>query len=69
MTPKEVVKKSYEAFEAGDMATLASLCAADMSVKMGGDMPISGDIMTLKLGRLGNLPKCKRSGLTSSLNL
>ena len=43
MTPKEVVKKSYEAFEAGDMATLASLCAADMSVKMGGEMPISGE--------------------------
>jgi len=43
MTPKEVVKKSYEAFAAGDMPTLASLCADDMAVKMGGEMPISGE--------------------------
>ena len=43
MTPKEVVKKSYEAFAAGDMSTLASLCAEDMAVKMGGEMPISGE--------------------------
>ena len=42
MTPKEVVLKSYEAFAAGDMATLASLCAEDMVVKMGGTMPVSG---------------------------
>ena len=42
MTPKEVVLKSYEAFAAGDMATLASLCAEDMVVNMGGTMPVSG---------------------------
>ena len=43
MTPKEVVKKSYAAFAAEDMPTLASLCAEDMAVKMGNEMPISGD--------------------------
>ncbi len=42
MTSKEVVLKSYKAFAAGDMATLASLCTEDMVVNMGGTMPVSG---------------------------
>ena len=41
MIPKEVVLKSYEAFAAGDMATLTSLCAGNMVVNMGGTMPVS----------------------------
>ena len=41
MIPKEVVLKSYEAFAAGDMATLTALCAGDMAVNMGGTMPVS----------------------------
>ena len=42
MTPKEVVKKSYEAFGTGDMEALASLSHQDMIVKVNGMMPISG---------------------------
>ena len=57
MTPKEVVKKSYEAFAAGDMPTLASLCAEDMAVKMGGEMPISGEYNGFEAWANGQLAK------------
>ena len=57
MTPKEVVKKSYEAFAAGDMATLASLCAEDMTVKMGGLMPVSGEYNSFEAWAQGQLSK------------
>ena len=43
MTPKEVVRKSYEAFGNGDMETLASLSHEDMIVKVNGMMSISGE--------------------------
>ena len=42
MTPKGVVKKSYEAFGTGDMEALASLSHEDMTVKLNGMMTISG---------------------------
>jgi ketosteroid isomerase-like protein len=57
MTPKEVVKKSYEAFAAGDMPTLASLCAEDTAVKMGGEMPIFGDYTGFEAWATGQLAK------------
>ena len=57
MTPKEVVLKSYEAFAAGDMATLASLCAEDMVVNMGGTMPVSGIYNGFAAGDEGQLSK------------
>ena len=57
MTPKEVVKKSYEAFAAGDLPTLASLCAEDMAVKMGGEMPISGEYNGFEAWATGQLAK------------
>ena len=57
MTSKEVVLKSYEAFAAGDMATLSSLCAEDMVVKMGGTMPVSGDYTGFGAWAEGQLSK------------